>query len=57
MSDSIQYVLNFPKSGNKIMLSGVYTVEKKQGCNKGVAGVGLKMVKNIHGDKCGHINR
>lgn len=56
MCDSLQYMLHFPNPGKKIMLIGVYTVEKEEGCNKEVAGVGLKMVKNIHTDKCEHIN-
>lgn len=50
-------MLHFPNPGNIIILIRVYTVEKEWGCNKEVAGAGLKMVKNIHADKCGHINR
>lgn len=46
----IQYMLHFPNPGNKIMLIRFYTAEKEQGDR-------VEDGKNIHSDKCGHINR
>lgn len=50
-------MLHVPNLGNKMVLIRVYAVGKEQGCNQEVAGVGLKLVKKSHADKCGHITR
>lgn len=50
-------MLDVPKPGNTMVLIRVYTVGKEQGYNEEVSGVGLKLVKKSHADKCGHITR